>query len=170
MTKQESLRPYDVVVALGLADYPEASYEAIGAHLSMSSSTAHHSVARLQAAGLLRPGTRKVNRHSMLEFLEHGVRYAFPAHLDAETRGVPTAHSGPALSGEIVSGDVVVWPDINGSETGAALTPLHPRASDLPRTSPGVYELLTLVDAIRIGRIRERSKAIEKLRERLTAA
>ena len=129
MAEQESLKPHDVVVALELVGSPDESYETIGARLGMSSSTAHQSVARLQAAGLVRPGSRQVNRHAMLEFLQHGVRYAFPPRLGSETRGVPTAHSGPALASEFVSGDVVVWPDINGSADGAALAPLHPMPS-----------------------------------------
>lgn len=170
MAKQESLKPYDVVVALRLASSPEASYGEIAADLSMSPSTAHESVMRLQTAGLLRPDSRKINRHSLIEFLEHGVRYMFPVRLEARTRGVPTAYSAPALSGEIVSDDAVVWPDVNGAALGASITPLHSKAEELPTKCPAVYELLTLVDAIRIGRIRERSRAMEKLRARLAPA
>lgn len=168
--KQKALKAHDIVVALRLAEMPDASYAAIAADLSMSVSTAHESVERLQLAGLLRPDSRHVNRHSLIEFLEHGVRYMFPASLAARARGVPTAHSGPALAKEIISDDAIVWPDANGGAVGASITPLHPKARELPRKCPSVYELLTLVDAIRVGRVRERSKAVEKLKERLALA
>lgn len=170
MPKQEALKPHDVVVALRLAESPNASYAALAADLSMSASTAHESVERLQWAGLLRPESRQVNRHSLVEFLEHGIRYAFPAQLQAQARGIPTAHSGPLLANEIIADDTIVWPNVKGTAFGAAITPLYSKAQELPKKCPPVYELLTLVDAIRVGRVRERSKAVEKLKKRLSPA
>ena len=170
MSRQAALKPQDVVLLLRLAEVPEASYVALGADLSMSPSTAHGSVDRLQRSGLLRPESRQVNRHFLLEFLEHGVKYMFPAVLGARARGVPTAYSGPALASEFMSSEAVVWPDVNGTAVGQSMTPLYENAAQLARRCPSVYELLTLVDAIRIGRVRERSAAVAKLKERLTAA
>lgn len=170
MPKQEALKPQDIAVALRLAEIPEASYLALGADLSMSPSTAHGCVERLQLAGLLRPESRQVNRHFLIEFLEHGVKYMFPAKLDVRARGVPTAYSGPALANEFSSNDVIVWPEITGSAFGESITPLYENAPQLTNSCPSVYELLTLVDAIRIGRVRERASAVEKLRERLAPA
>jgi hypothetical protein len=170
MLKQEALKPHDVVVALRLADSAEASYAALAVDLSMSASTAHESVERLQLAGLLRPDSRQVNRHFLLEFLEHGVRFAFPAQLLGRKRGIPTAHSGPALAREIISDEQIVWADSSGNAFGPSITPLCAKAEDLPMKCPVVYELLTLVDAIRIGRSRERSRAVEMLNERLAVA
>lgn len=168
--KPEVLKPQDIAVALRLAVEPGASYARLGADLSMSPSTAHESVERLQLAGLLRPESRHVNRHSLLEFLEHGLRYMFPAKPESKARGVPTAYSAPALANEIVADDVIVWPDPRGSVTGQSIAPLVDRAGELRTKCPEVYELLTLVDAIRIGRVRERAKAVEKLKDRLGVA
>lgn len=170
MAKQETLKPQDIAVALRLAEMPEASYEALGADLAMSPSTAHESVERLQLAGLLRPDSRQINRHFLMEFLEHGVRYTFPAKLQANARGVPTAYSGPLLAKEFISDDTIVWPDGKGTVMGQAITPLYKKAAELAYKCPPVYELLTLVDAIRIGRSREKRTAVEKLKERLAAA
>jgi hypothetical protein len=170
MPKQEALKPQDIAVALRLAENPEESYFDLGVDLSMSPSTAHGSVERLQLAGLLRPDSRHVNRHFLLEFLEHGIRYMFPAKLDVRARGVPTAYSAPALANEFISSDVIVWPDVNGETIGQSITPLYERAAELVKKCPSVYELLTLVDAIRIGRARERATALEKLRQRLAYA
>jgi DNA-binding Lrp family transcriptional regulator len=170
MLKQQTLKPQDVAVALRLAESPDASYAALGSDLEMSSSTAHESVERLQLAGLLRPESRQVNRHSLMEFLEHGVRYTFPAKLGATVRGVPTAYSAAPLAGEFVSFDNVVWPNAKGSAIGQSLTPLYEKAPELVAKCPSTYELLTLVDAIRIGRVRERAAAVSKIKERLGLA
>jgi len=162
------LKPVDVAVGLRLAEVPEAKYAQLSADLGISSSTAHGSVRRLQASGLLRPGGRQVNRLAFREFLEHGVRYAFPARPGAEVRGVPTAHSGPLLTGHIVAEDVFVWPDADGPARGYAIEPLYPGAKRLPASCPSLYEALTLVDALRVGRTRERRLASAALHLRLS--
>ena len=167
--KPQVLKPQDAAVLLRLAVGPNAEYTELAADLSISASTAHESVERLQLAGLLRPDSRRVNEHALFEFLEHAVRYVFPAAPDSMARGVPTAHSAPALASDILSDDVVVWPDPRGTVRGQSIPPLLARAGELPEKCPAVYELLTLVDAIRIGRVRERAKAMEKIRERVAA-
>jgi hypothetical protein len=163
------LKPVDVVVGLRLAEAPEAKYEQLSADLGISASSAHASVHRLQAAGLLRPSSRSVNRLALREFLEHGVRYAFPAQLGAEARGVPTAHAGPPLASQIVADDILVWPSVSGQAIGRSVAPLYPRAADLPDRCRSLYESLTLVDALRVGRTRERKLAAEALGQRLKA-
>ena len=165
----QSLKPVDLAVGLRLAEAPEAKYDQLSADLGISASTAHAAVRRLQVAGLLRPGSRAVNRLAFQEFLEHGVRYAFPAQPGAEVRGVPTAHAGPPLAGHIVAEDVLVWPTASGSAVGRAVAPLYRRAVELPERCPSVYESLTLVDALRVGRARERKLAAEALRQKLQA-
>src|SRR5260370_24466710 len=127
MIALEPLKPVDVVVGLRLAEAPEAKYDQLSADLGISSSTAHASVRRLQAAGLLRPSTRRVNWLAFQEFLAHGFRYAFPAPPGERARGVPTAHAGPPLARPIVPGDVIVSPDAAGPAAGGApRAPLPP--------------------------------------------
>jgi len=164
-----SLKPVDVVVALRLAEAPGEKYAQLGADLGISSSSAHQSVRRLAAAGLLRPGTRTVNRLAFREFLEHGVRYAFPARPGIEARGVPTAHAAPPLSSHIVSAHAYVWPSAVGPSSGQSVTPLYPAAIRLPDRCPSVYESLALVDALRVGQARERKLAAEVLARKLEA-
>jgi hypothetical protein len=161
------LRPLDVAVAIRLAQTPGATFEALGRDLFMSTSTAHEAVKRLEAAQLVVRGSRRVNRLALREFLEHGVRYAFPATVAAQVQGVPTAHSGPPLAAQIVAVDPVVWPAAHGPVRGAGVTPLLARAAELPEHCPELYEALTLVDALRVGRARERTLASAALRERL---
>lgn len=166
----QPLKPIDVVVGLRLVEAPEAKYDQLHADLGISSSTAHASVLRLREAGLLRPSSRAVNRLAFREFLKHGVRYAFPARPGAEVRGVPTAHAAPPLAGHIVAEDSLVWPSALGPSTGRAIPPLYARATELPQRCPSVYESLALVDALRVGRARERKFAQEALDRKLATS
>lgn len=170
MPELDPLKPVDLVVALRLAEAPEAKYEQLHADLGISTSWAHAAVQRLQAAGLLRPGSRTVNGLALREFLEHGLRYAFPAQPGAEAHGIPTAHSGPPLAARVVAEDSLVWADAAGPSAGQAIAPLYDRATELPQRCPSLYENLTLVDALRVGRARERKLAAEELRQRLATA
>lgn len=167
MSRQLTLRPVDIPVALRLAEEPDATYETLSRNLGISTSTAHGAVERLKAAGIVYPHARRVNRHHLLEFLEHGIRYAFPTRPHGRARGVPTAYAAPPLAREIVHDEPLVWPHPAGSAYGEAVDPLYDRAVELPSRCPSVYEMLTLVDAVRVGRARERNLATEELRSRL---
>jgi hypothetical protein len=160
--RQEVLRPVDMAVALALARSPGQGYEPLSEILGISLSTAHQAVQRLVAAGLTGED-RQVHRQALLEFLTHGVRFAFFAQPGPEVRGVPTAHAGPPLAKEIVSEDKYVWPSARGGERGAAIPPLYDGAPELVDRAPALYGALTLVDALRVGRARERDLAREKL-------
>lgn len=170
MSGLKPLKPVDIAVGLRLTEIPEAKYEQLGSDLGISASTAHASVRRLQESGLVRPSSRTVNRLAFREFLEHGVRYAFPARPGAMVRGVPTAHAAPPLAGHIIAEDTFVWPSVSGTSTGRAIAPLYPQATELPERCPSVYESLTLVDALRVGRARERKLASCDLESRLAPA
>lgn len=170
MYKSLYLKPIDVPVVMRLAAAPEATYQALAHDLMASTSTIHQAVKRLEAAQLLVPGARRVNQLALREFLEHGVRYAFPAVLGAQAQGVPTAHAAPPLASLIAPFDPVVWPAARGPGRGARLAPLLPRAAELPERCPQLYRALTLVDALRVGRARERKLAAELLAEELRPA
>lgn len=170
MTGLQPLKPIDVVVGLRLAEAPDAKYQLLADDLGISPSTAHASVRRLQAAGLLQPSSRRVNWLAMRSFLEHGLQYAFPARPGERVRGVPTAHSGPPLTKHIVADDAIVWPYAAGSAEGKAIAPLYPQAVQLPQRAPAAYEMLTLADAIRVGRTRERRRALEEIEARVRRA
>jgi hypothetical protein len=164
------LRPHDVVVALQLALTPGRPFRALAEAVGLSQGEVHNAVRRLAGARLVRPDTRAVHPGALLEFLTGGVPYAFPAALGAEARGVPTAHAAPPLSAEFPDAAPVVWPAVEGTHRGAAVEPLHPAAPATERHNPPLYELLALVDALRVGRARERQRARSLLEERLTAA
>jgi hypothetical protein len=64
----------------------------------------------------------------------------------------------------------LVWPHPEGDVRGESLEPLYPSAVDAARRDSKLYECLALVDALRVGRAREKSLAIDLLARRLRAA
>lgn len=100
----------------------------------------------------------------------HGVRYAFPAQIARRMRGMPTAHSAPILC-EALSGheDPLIWPLRSGTMVGEALEPLIHSAAAIAERTPRLYDLLAIVDTIRVGTARDREVAASLLRQRLHA-
>jgi DNA-binding Lrp family transcriptional regulator len=144
------------------------TYAALAAAIGLSKGEVHNAVKRLTAARLLSVDTRKPNRQALLDFIVGGVPYAFAVEPGPPTRGVPTAHSAPTLAAEILESDAVVWPSVEGESRGASIDPLYPGAPATARLNPELYNLLTLVDALRIGRARERQLAKALLHDRLS--
>ena len=100
MPSSSSLRPLDVGVLLHLHLNPGASYGAMAEGLGLSKSSAHASVSRLVRSGLAAAVGRSGVRSApgpMLEFLQFGVPYAFPAETVPKARGIPTGFSEPSL-------------------------------------------------------------------------
>lgn len=164
-------KPQDIVVALklALAVAPRPSYADLAADLGMSASEVHAAVRRLGEARLLDPETQEVRREALCNFLIHGVPHAFPARTREVTRGLPTAWAAPALAGKISAGEQIppVWPDPDGQVQGAAVKPLYSSVPHAARRDPALYDLLALVDALRLGRARERAMAEKELGRRL---
>lgn len=158
------LKPQDLVVALKLAVAGNMTYDELAVSLGLSKSEAHAAVRRAKAAGLLR-GDRQPIRHALLEFVLHGVRYAFPAVRGHQVRGMPTAYAAPPLSDLIHAGldPLPVWPDAEGEVRGESFLPLYPSAPAAARVDPKLYQSLSLIDALRGGRARERNLAKEHL-------
>ena len=167
------MRPQDVVVAARLALDPGGtwSYERLASELGMSSQTVHASVQRLASSRLFNVVRRRIARQEFLEFVEHGVRFAFPAHRGSHpVRGLPTGSSGPPLASKLPAGEdaSLVWPDKRGQAVGTGLVPLHRSAPGYAKSNPRLYDILTLIDAVRVGGAREREVASVELRKRLS--
>lgn len=166
MTNQQSLRPGDLVVALQLSLTPDAPLAAVAADSYRSIGEVHNAVRRLRGARLVDPSTRRVEREPLLQFIRSGVPFSFPATVGSGTVGVATAvHVGPAGSAEPASAEFV-WPRSSGQSRGQSLVPLHPRVSELAETNRDLRALLSLVDLVRVGGVRERAAAVAEL-ERL---
>jgi hypothetical protein len=147
------------------------SFQQLAAALHLSTSEVHASVKRAQVSGLLMQHLPKlVNRSALLEFLEFGLRYSFPAERAGLTRGIPTAYAAEPLRSRLRqnSDPPPVWPHANGKVRGYSFAPLYKRAADAALENVGLYELFGLVDALRDGKVRERQLAMEELRKRIS--
>ena len=60
-----------------------------------------------------------------------------------------------------------VWPAMDGKVKGHSIRPLYAKLPDAAVKDKKFHELLALVDAIRVGRAREKSLAIGELRKRI---
>jgi DNA-binding Lrp family transcriptional regulator len=164
------LKPQDIVVALKLCivKSPE-SYAVLGKSLGISASETHAAVRRLTEAGLADLDSKTIHRTKLRNFIVHGVPYAFPARAREITRGMPTAWAAPVMAGRIAQSDqsAPVWPDPDGKVRGVAVEPLYGSVVKAATNDSALYDLLALVDGIRLGRARERAIAEEQLGERL---
>ncbi len=162
----------DIVVLLKLSTLDgRPPYVDLARHLHLYPSEVYSSLKRAAESQLLHRQKHhdRLNRSALLEFLLHGIRYAFPAQKGALTRGVPTSYAAPPLSEQISAGDepCPVWPYATGSVRGYSFTPLHKNVPVAALEDRKLYELLALVDALRDGRARERNLAGRQLARRL---
>ena len=90
--------------------------------LHLYPSEVYTSIKRARASHFLQGPELKdrLNRSALLEFLLHGIRFAFPAEKGALTRGVPTGYAAPPLQQFIAAGDdpPPVWPYAEGPVRG----------------------------------------------------
>jgi hypothetical protein len=166
------LRPVEIPVLLKLTlpGTSAMSFHQLAADLQLSSSEVHASLQRARLSGLLaHEAAKNVNRSGLLEFLEHGLRYAFPAERGDLTRGLPTAYAAEPLKSALQSSTdpPPVWPYVEGKVRGYSFAPLYKHAPAAALKDEKLYELLTLVDALRDGRVRERKLAMDELRRRI---
>lgn len=159
------LKPQDVVILMKLVAIGNGnwSYSRMAGSLWMSPSEVHAGVKRIIQARLASVQQDRTipNARNLEAFLVHGVPYVFVPELGEITRGMPTGYAGPALSPFFQSVDDLppVWPDPDGPVRGQSFSPLYKSVPLAAREDQKLYELLTLVDAVRGGRARERQMA-----------
>jgi len=168
--KQITLKPQDLLVALKMAVNPgrEFTYADLASELFISPSEVHTSVKRARTCGLLaRTGERAASPYAIYEFLKHGIQYVFPPVNGMLTRGIPTGVAGPPLSEHFSLSDGLpqVWATPEGTSQGIALVPLYPSVPFACTVDFKLYSVLTLVDALRGGKAREREIAARLVKE-----
>lgn len=168
------LKPQDLLVLFKAAAHPGRrwTYAALGEALTMSASETHASVKRAVVAGLAvmrGRGDWSPVRPALLEFAVHGVRYVWPVEPGPVRRGVPTSFGVPPLAGKIsaADGEAPVWAHPSGTHKGPTLSPLYRTVPQAALADPALHALLALQDALRAGRARERTLAVELLQQAL---
>ena len=163
------MKPQDVVILLKIIalDTDNWQQKPLSDALKMSQSEVSQSVARSKFAGLLDGTGKKVMRLAFFDFLQYGLTYVFPQKPGPVVRGLPTAHSAAPLNSVIVSEESYVWPWAKGKIRGHCIVPLYSSVPDAAAVDVKLYEMLSLTDALRIGRARERDLAIIELKKRI---
>ncbi len=163
------LKPQDIFIALKLVARPGPwQMRPLGQSLRLSASEVSHGLKRLKASKLFNASEWRVIRPTLFEFIAFGLPYAFPAQLGSPDTGMPTAFSASPLVERLVGGDVVaIWKSKHGKVRGRTVEPLWRGAPDAAAEDAVLHEYLALVDALRVGRARERALAKDELKRRL---
>jgi predicted transcriptional regulator len=166
MRKHNGMRPQDVAILLKIVALNREDWQIqpLSNELRISISEISESLNRSRLAGLIDFKKKRVNRDSFLEFLQHGVKYVFPQNPGAMSKGMATAHSHPFMKKHFHSEADYVWPDAQGEIVGQVIEPFYVRQPEAARDDSTFYLILALVDAIRVGRVRESKIAIDELK------
>lgn len=165
MRKHNGMRPQDIVILLAILSNEKKDWliKDLANALYISQSEVSESLNRSQFAGLIDYDKRRVNRLSLIEFIEFGLPYVFPAQPGPVVSGMPTAHSHPALKHKIISDQLYVWPEPGGAFRGFAVEPLYSQQVKAAKENTELYKLLAMVDVLRVGNRRETNLAKEIL-------
>jgi hypothetical protein len=165
------LKPQDILVLLKLTvlENTHWTYSSLASELFMSSSEVHAGIRRAAQSRLYSQPDQRPIFTNLEEFLIHGIKYSFPAVSGTRTRGIVTSYGASPLKDVLFQeGDLPpVWPYKQGKKQGIALSPLYKSVPQAATQDIQLYELLTIVDALREGRVRERKIAIQELQLRL---
>ncbi len=162
------------MVLLGLLRHPgdDWTVRSLAAELRLPPATVQRALERLALVRVFDAGRRRVNVGACEELFIHALRFIAPAAVGGETRGLPTAWAAPPLVERLAGNDDLppVWPDPLGEVRGLEVRPLHPRVVSLAQADAEMYELLALVDGLRVGDARVRALAVRLLSEWILAA
>lgn len=169
------MQPPDLLPLLALLRHtPDTSWtvRSLARELHLPPAAVQRSLARLSETPVYDAARRRVSRSAAMDLLEHALPFLTPTRLGGPTRGVRTAWAAPVFSGRLAPTDdpPPVWPSPEGESRGLAVDPLHPAVVALATDDPWMYDMLAIVDGIRLGDARVRGIARELLHERLTQA
>ena len=169
MKKHNGMRPHDIIILLKIVTYAEDNWymKDVANELFISQSEVSQSLNRSLMAGLVSSNKKRVMKSALFDFLVHGLKYVYPVRPERMVRGMKTSHSAPPLSNIILSSETYVWPYAEGDARGFSVEPLHPNVPKACLKDNKLYELLALVDALRIGSKREFNLATKELEKRL---
>jgi hypothetical protein len=157
MRKHTGMRPHDIPVLIKVFIIQEKPWliKDLATHLHISQSEVSESLHRSMYAGLIDEQKQKIQAQSFYEFIIYGLPYVFPQKPGPLARGIPTAHSHPALQNKFVSDTKYIWPHPDGRDVGFAIKPFYPKQIIAVRQDDQLYLMLSLIEVIRVGKARE---------------
>jgi len=163
MRSHNGMRPQDVPILLKIISFERSKVpwrmKDLAFELGISASEISESLNRSNHAQLIDYQKRHVFRLALHEFVTHAIQYVFPQSPGAIVRGMRTAHSAPPINKLIRSDQHYVWPDGEGDTRGQAIEPLYPSLVQAAKRDEFLYSGLALIDALRVGRVREKNIA-----------
>jgi hypothetical protein len=176
MLKADTLRPQDVLCACKIFSHElgrtEWTYAGLAAAVGVSAGEAHNSYRRCRAALIITPGGCTDRRH-LVELLAVAAPIVFYATRGGLAGGMPTATWAPSLRNKFdhpAGALPCVW-SLQGASTGAvqgeSVDPIYPTVPEAARQDLLVYELLALVDVVRVGGRSDRERATRLLEQRV---
>jgi hypothetical protein len=164
------MRPQDIVILLKMMTLQNKlwTFSEIANALQISEGEVSIAMERNRVAGLVNPSKNQVNKLALRDFLVYGLKYVFPPQVGHSVRGIATAHSAPPIS-QLVAGDdeIYVWSYYKGTRKGNSIVPLYDKIPKIVGNEPELYEYLSIIDTLRIGKTREVEIAIKELDKRL---
>lgn len=142
------------------------SVRQLGESIKISPSEVSKGTKRLVAAKLLveRHGEYIAEKSALIDWLCYGVRHAYPAEFIGFGRGMPTAWNCPWVRTDIMPPEPpMVWAASGGAAEGSMIKPIHESIPFATSNDELLYEALSLVEAIRLGKPRELAIAREEL-------
>lgn len=169
MRSFNTIKPQDILIILKLSISPDLTQKELSEALNISQAEISHGLKRLKQSKLitLEGG---VNLEACLEFLVHGLKYVFPPKLGPNSVGIPTAFARPGFKYiKYGKDDIYIWPHAKGKVKGISLTPLYEGVVEACHKDEELYSLVSLIEMIRVGRVREQKIAASELKDKMKA-
>jgi len=170
MNKHNGMRPQDIVILLKMItlDDRKCSITEMSDCLKISPSEISKAMERNVIAGLVSSDKTRVNKLALRDFLIYGLKYVFPPQPGNSSRGIATAHSASPVNQKITeNGENYVWKYYKGTRRGNSIVPLYDKIPKIVENQTELYEFLTVIDSLRIGKKREIQIAIKELDKKL---
>ncbi len=167
MKEHNGMRAHDILILLQIICLDKTSWhnKDLAYSLKISASEISESLNRSWIAKLLDSRKKHVNKMALMDFLAYGLPYTFPQVPKTLARGIATSHSASPLNQFFNAKLDFIWPYAKGNLQGLTIKPLHKNVPLIVHTNPKLHEMLALVDALRVGRAREKKMAIDLLRK-----
>jgi hypothetical protein len=163
------MKPQDLVILLKIIILKNKEWKVteLASALFLSQSEVSKALERLVFSGLLDESKRVPSKNAIYDFIVNAVKFSFPVRPGRLLKGIPTSQRANPLNSKIVSDDKYVWAHLKGSVKGESIEPLYEKAPDAALIDPKLYEMLALIDALRVGKVREQEIAKEELKKRI---
>ena len=163
MRNLSRVKPQDILVMMKLIVNARLNQKELAESLDISSAEISHGFQRLKNSKLLTTDN-KVNKEASSEFLIHVLKYIYPPQFGTISVGVPTGYAKPGSDYvRYNKDDIYVWPYPEGKVKGIALKPFYPSLPKACLQDEKLYTLASLIEMIRMGRVREKKVASEEL-------